>query len=55
MLVSPRRLWSRTHAAPLPLLDLKPMHRDVRDDLDRVWRRVVSSGSFVGGFDVTQF
>jgi dTDP-4-amino-4,6-dideoxygalactose transaminase len=40
---------------PVPLLDLKPQFETIRDDVDRVLRRVVDSQLFILGSEVAEF
>ncbi|MDF1524170.1 MAG: DegT/DnrJ/EryC1/StrS family aminotransferase, partial [Trueperaceae bacterium] len=44
-----------TRAKPVPMLDLTAETREVRDELDAAWARVVDSGRFVLGPDVDAF
>jgi dTDP-4-amino-4,6-dideoxygalactose transaminase len=46
-----RQRFERT----LPLVDLAPIHDEVATDLERVWGRVLASGSFIGGIEVAEF
>jgi dTDP-4-amino-4,6-dideoxygalactose transaminase len=40
---------------PVPLLDLKPQSATIRDDIDRVLRRVVDAQAFILGSEVADF
>src|SRR4029077_15573923 len=39
----------------VPFLDLGALHREVRDELDDVWRAVQRDSAFVGGGHVARF
>lgn len=39
----------------IPLLDLSSLHRELREELDAAWSRVLDRGSFVLGAECTQF
>lgn len=39
----------------IPFLDVAAMTREVRDSVDSAWRRVLTSGRFIGGEAVEQF
>lgn len=39
----------------VPFFDLQAIHRELRTDLDRAYARVVDSGTFIGGDEVTAF
>jgi dTDP-4-amino-4,6-dideoxygalactose transaminase len=39
----------------IPFIDLRSMHAEVFDDLDEAWRRVSTSGQFIGGEAVDNF
>jgi len=41
--------------APVSFLDLPADHAQVRDELDKAWNDVVTTGAFVGGAAVTEF
>jgi dTDP-4-amino-4,6-dideoxygalactose transaminase len=40
---------------PIPFLDLKALHAEIRPDIDDAFRRVTDSGQFVGGEFVERF
>src|SRR4029077_1280801 len=44
-----------TPVNPVPLLDLKPQCATIRDEIDRVLRRVVDAQSFILGSEVAGF
>lgn len=44
-----------TNAAPVSFLDLVADHAQIRDELDKVWNDVVTTGGFVGGAAVAEF
>lgn len=44
-----------TGDAPVAFLDLAAMHAEVREELDRAWHEISTSGAFVGGAAVERF
>ena len=42
-------------AGQIPFLDLAAMTREVRDDVERGWKRVLASNRFIGGDEVARF
>ena len=42
-------------AGQIPFLDLAAMTREVRDDVEQGWQRVLASNRFIGGDEVARF